>query len=178
MKKFLCVLLSALFFVFAAAAAVYASAEQDAVMYAEQNVYTDEAAEPDGIEDRIIRDLSIGRATDITWTDNNNRPMQPPKGGKIEWRWQTLGGRIQIEPFAKKPHKCTVTGAAGGWCRLEMRVLDAGGNQLKYSDMLVYVEYEGLGLMLNTLTGGLYDSLRMDFFGLCYDLQLLPYHYE
>ena len=171
MKKILCILLSSLFLLSAMQVAALAAETN-----AEPNVVTLAADSPDakGYDYYLPNGYYVG----LTWTDDDGKPIKAPKGGKLEWRWQSLGGKISVEQNASKPNHCTVTGLSGGWCRLEARRLDAEGNETGSYVLLIQVGYTGIGLLLDTISGGLYDSLRMDFYGIFFSLKILPYHYK
>lgn len=102
--------------------------------------------------------------------ERSNKPV--PKGGHIEWYWGYYGGKAVFSLSADKK-TCTVRATQAGVFALGCEVYDAKGEKIS-DDALIFEVSSPLYRFINTVTLGVFGSVRYLFWDLMCKMYLLP----
>ena len=156
MKRVFCILLTVL--VLLSAAGLYACAQDmpDAVTRDEAGIH-----------------MEKGDVLTVQYQQLEDRCNKPvPKGGHIEWYWGYYGGKADFT-LSQDQKSCTVRASQAGMFALGCEVYDAQGRQIS-SDALVFDVSSPFYRFINTVTLGIYGSVRLGFWRMMAALTLLP----
>ena len=161
MKRVLCILFAVLFTFSAFGLTAFASDDECGV------------AAQASFDKNAVLHLEHGETFTLNYLKLvNGTNVAVPKGGHVEWGWQTEGGTIGATSTAD--HKnCTVEGHHGGRAILLALVYNAKGDVVSSDGVEIDVAYTGLAKALNTLTFGLYHSARVSLYNLLSKLDML-----